>query len=231
LKGTKNALLPSIDAYVDLRNQGQAGSGITSSTLDPTTGQLINVNPNPYFVGGYGTVLGQLFGRNFPTYAAGFQLNIPLRNRQGQANMANALLSERQSELSLQKTINQVRVDVQTQLVAVKQARARYDAAIQSRDFRAQTLDAEQKKYQLGTSTPFLVIQAQRDLANAQQSVVQALTAYALARVQLDQAVGVTLETNHVEIDDAKNGKVRYAPTPIPDVEPATGVPNALIRR
>jgi outer membrane protein len=81
-----------------------------------------------------------------------------------------------------------------------------------------QLLDAEQKKYALGTSTPFNVISVQRDLANAQLSDVQALTAYGLAKVQLDQALGTVLESNRIEMDEAKTGKVSRPPSPIPDL-------------
>lgn len=222
LKGVRNGLLPSIDAFVDLRNQGQAGTGIPSSSLDPTTGQLITVNPNPYFVGGYGTVLTQLFGRNFPTYAAGFQLNIPLRNRAAQADYTTAQLNIRQSELLLQRQVNGVRVDVQNALIALQQARARYQAAEKNRALQEQTLDAEQKKYALGASTVYMVIQAQRDLATAESSRVAALSSYARARTQLDLATGLTLTTNNIEIEEARRGTVSRPPSPIPAVDPST---------
>src|SRR5262249_15174195 len=137
---------------------------------------------DPFFVGGFGTVLSQIFGRNFPSYSIGLQLTLPLRNRSAQADYATATLQLRQNELNLQKQISQIRVDGQTAVIARQQARAQYDAAVQARILQEQTLDAEQKKFQLGTSTPFLVIQAQRDLATAQQTEVAALTAYGLAK-------------------------------------------------
>lgn len=223
LKGTKNALLPTIDGYVDLRNRGQAGSISAFPIQDPTTGKLIprpTDSVNGYFLGGYGTVLGQLLGRNFPDYSAGFQLNIPLRNRAAQADYVNAQLSLRQNELQLQRQINGVRVDVQNALIALQQARARYLAAEKNRALQVQTLDAEQKKYALGASTVFLVIQAQRDLATADSSRVAALSAYARARTQLDLSTGATLEVNHVQIDEAVQGRVAAPPTPIPAIEP-----------
>jgi outer membrane protein TolC len=144
-----------------------------------------------------------------------------LRNRSAQADYTTAQLQLRQSELNLQKTVNQVRVDVQNALIAVTQARARYRSAAKSRDLQQQTLDAEQKKYALGASTVYNVILKQRDLATAQQNEVLALTAYGLARNQLDQATGLILENNHIEMDEAKTGRVPRAPDPIPDVNGA----------
>ena len=58
-------------------------------------------------------LLAQIARRNFPNYSAGFSLNIPLRNRAAQSDYVTSLIEIRQNELSLQKSINQVRVDVQ----------------------------------------------------------------------------------------------------------------------
>jgi outer membrane protein len=226
LKGTKNGLLPTLDGFVDLRNRGQAGALSSFPVLDPLTGSLIPRAPtsvNDYFLGGYGTALGQLFGRNFPDYSAGFQLNIPLRNRAAQADYTTAQLNLRQNQLQLQRQINNVRVDVQNALIALQQARARYKAAEKSQALQVQTLDAEQKKYALGASTVYLVIQAQRDLATAESTRVAALSAYARARTQLDLATGTTLETNNIQIEEAVKGSVSRPPSPIPAVEPQGG--------
>jgi outer membrane protein len=231
LTGTRAAMLPTLDLVGDVRNNALTGFPNSLPGAGNSLTNTVNA-PDPFFVGGYGNILSQLFGRNFPTYSIGAQLNIPLRNRSAQANMANAQLQLRQSELTYQKSINQVTVDIQNALTAVLQARARYDSAVQSVTLEEQLLDAEQKKFALGTSTPFQVIQVQRDLANAQQTEVQALTAYGLAKVQLDQAMGTTLENNHVEIDDAKSGRVPQSPSPIPPLDPGTnGTPNAANRR
>jgi outer membrane protein len=216
LKGTKNGLLPSLDAFVDFRNRGQAGAVNAIPNIDPTTGRLLPRNPDAFFVGGYGTALGQVFGRNFPDYSAGFQLNIPLRNRAAQADYATAQLNLRQGELQSQRQINSVRVEVQNALIALQQARARYQAAEKNRVLQEQTLDAEQKKYSLGASTVYMVIQAQRDLAVAEGSRVQALDAYARARTELDFATGSILEANGIQIDEAFRGVVSRPPDPLP---------------
>ena len=94
------------------------------------------------------------FSRNFPNYSVGLQLSIPLRNRNAQANYATAAVNLHQNELSVQRLINQIHVDVQNALITVGQARAQYSAAVKSRILQEQTLDAEQKKYAVGASTP-----------------------------------------------------------------------------
>jgi len=215
LNGSRSQLRPTVDAVMNLNNNGLAGD---ISTLPVTPGAPPRT-VTPYFVGGYGTVLGQLFRRNFPDYNFGVQVNIPLRNRSAQADMILDQLTVRQREISLQQLENQIRVDVQNALIALQQSRAGYLAATKTRVFREQTLDAEQKKYALGASTIFNVILIQRDLAVAQSAEVSALSTYSRARVQLDVATGQTLSTNNISISEAFRGAVSRPPSPLPPVQ------------
>jgi outer membrane protein TolC len=160
-----------------------------------------------------------LFGRNYPDYSVGFQLNVPLRNRAAQADVIRDELTLRQQEIRERQQVNQVRVDVQNALIGLQQARAAYQAAQKSRILQEQTLDAEQKKYALGASTIFFVIQAQRDLATAQGAEVSALTTYNRARVSLDSATGQTLVSNNIVMDEAFKGRVSRPPSRIPELD------------
>jgi outer membrane protein TolC len=159
--------------------------------------------------GGAGTLLGQIFQRDFPSYSAGLSLNIPLRNRIARSDYVTTALELRQNELTLQKSINQVRVDVQNAVIGLRQARVRYDSSVKARILQQQTLDADKKKYTLGASTVFQVVQDQQSLATAQSTEQQALANYSHARIQFEQAMGTTLEVNQVSIDEALAGKVK----------------------
>jgi outer membrane protein TolC len=241
LQGTKNALLPSLSFVGDVRNNALVGpqnTFIGPNTLNTTTGLIQSSVPpiaDPFFVGGYGDVLAQLFGRNFPNYSVGLNLTIPLRNRAAQANMATATLNLRQNQLLVQRQVNQIRVDVQNALIALQEARAQYQAALKQRTLEEQTVDADQKKLALGATTIFQVIQDQRDLSTAGANVVTAEATYAQARVQLDISTGTTLQNNNVEFDDAKSGHVSRPPTPLPALDqngqllkpPSTATPAA----
>ncbi|MDP2996199.1 MAG: TolC family protein [Bryobacterales bacterium] len=224
LKATRNALLPQLSAFATLNNNalsGEINSLPIPSTIPGVPPQLrSSAAVDPFFLGGYGNFLRQMFARNFPDYTFGFQLSVPLRNRSAQADMVSAQLNLRQSELQQQQQINQVRVDVQNSMIGVQQARARFQTATKNRLLQEQNLDAEQKKYALGASTIFFVIQAQRDLATAQAGEVAALSAYALARVELNRATGQTLENNNIMIDEAVKGQVSRPPTPLPVIDP-----------
>ncbi len=102
--------------------------------------------------------------------------------------------------------MNTIRQDVRNALIAVQQATAAYRAAVKARELAQQTLDAEQKKYALGASTIFFVIQYQRDLATAKATEVQAQSQYAKAKVQMDVATGDTLDRYNIALDEAVKG-------------------------
>lgn len=202
LAGSRSQLLPSLDVQASFQNNSLAGS-LNSLWNIPGAGP----NADPFFVGGYGSALGQIFRRNFPDYSVGFQLNIPIRNRSAQADYVRDRLSLRQSELNAQRQVNELRVNVQNALTGVVQARARYQAAVKERQLQEQTLDAENKKYALGASTAFQVVQTQRDVAIAQASEVASLAAYSRSRVQLDLTTAQILGRYNVEVAEALSGK------------------------
>ncbi len=210
LTGTRNALLPTLNAIGDFRSNALAGAQNTLlGPISPQTGLVQTpAIADPFFIGNYGSILAQLFGRSFPTYSVGFSLNIPLRNRAAQANVATASLNLRQNQLLVQRQTNQIRVDVNNATIALNQARAQYQAAVKGRVLQEQTLDADQKKLALGATTVYQVIQDQRDLTTAAAAEVTAQAAYAGARVQLDVSTGSTLANNNVIIDEAKSGRV-----------------------
>lgn len=210
IKGDKSSLMPILDAVMTLNNNGLAGQ---PSILPVVPGRTRS--STAFFIGGFGSSLSQLFARNFPDYAAGFNLSIPIGNRAAQADLINDELALRQQQLALQRLENQVRVDVQNAVIGLQQARARYQAAVKARVLQEQTVDAEQKKFALGASTIYNVILTQRDLATAQSTEVAAMSNYAKARVELDRSTGQTLANNNVSITEAFRGVVSRPPDPI----------------
>ena len=202
LSGTKNALLPSLSTFVELTNNALSGS---ANSLN--IGNLYGT-PDPYVVGGYGNLLGQIFRRNFPNYSVGFSLNIPFRNRAAQGDYVADQLQLRQSELQLQKAVSQVRVDVKNSVIALNQARARYETAVATRKLAQETLEAERSRFRFGESTISVVVQAQRDVTLDQSIEVQSMANYTHAQIAFDEAVGRTLNVNHIEIGEAVVGQV-----------------------
>ena len=232
VRATKNALLPSLTANAFYLSAGLAGNSTIPGT--PMTGAgvpIVDANGNPISVDvggvptpifepttlvpiagtsqqGFTTAQSQIFHNRFPEYAGQLTLTLPLRNRSAQAEHARALLVQRQLETQAQQLRNAALLDVRNTYIALTQGRAQVAAASKARELQQQTFDAEQKKYQLGASTVFLVIQTQRDLITAQGTEIRALANLEEAKANYERAVGRTLEVNHVTIADAKSGAV-----------------------
>ena len=194
--GTANGLLPTSQVYGRLRDRGAAGN--------PTPGQ----GADPYFVGGFGTALGQVFRRNFPTETGGVYISVPVHNRQAQGDYGVDQLQLQQSVVSNRRDQNQIVVDVSNNATALRQARSRYTQAVDTRKLQEELLSAEQQKFSFGVSTLSNIIIAQRALVAAQTAEVTAQSSYAHARVSLDQVLGETLEKNHVSLDEGLSGRV-----------------------
>ena len=142
-----------------------------------------------------------------------------------QADAITTQLNLRQQQVYMQKVENQVRVEVQNAVIALQQARAQHQAAMQALRLQQQTVDAEEMKLSLGASTTYNVILTQRDLVTAQSNLVAAESAYAKARVEINRATGQTLNDNDLSIDEAFRGVVARPPSPIPDVPPSQTSP------
>jgi outer membrane protein len=229
VKANRNALLPTLSLGGFYESQGLAGNSAILGT--PTlassgipivdgTGAPVLVNGAPIFEStttapvtgtmqqGLGTAQSQIFHNQFPEYAGQLTLTLPLRNRAAQAEYARALLSQRQLQTTERQLRNAALLDVRNSFIALTQYRAQVAAAVKARELQQQTFDAEQKKYQLGASTVYTVIQTQRDLTTAQGNEIRALANLEEAKAGYERAVGRTLEVNHVTIADSKSGEV-----------------------
>ncbi len=195
---TNNALLPTFTVSGQYLTQGLGGN---AKLLSGTT--VVGIVP-----GGLSDALSNVFNNRFPDYTLQFNLTLPIRNRPAQADSARALLEQRQSEARMRQLRNNVVIDVRNTQIALEQDRARVQAAVQARILQEKTLDAEQKKYQLGASTVYLVIQTQRDLSNARGVELRALVDLAKAKIDYERALGRTLDVNRVSIADARSGTV-----------------------
>jgi len=194
LVGTENPLLPTAQVQLQTYNRGAAGAP--------------QYQANPYFIGGYGTALQQVFRRDFPSEQGSLSLSISLRNRLAQGDYGIDQLQYRQSQVGSQRDTNQIVVDISNQLSALRQSRAKYSAAKQTRILQEELLAAERKKFSYGISTFNDIIIDQRVLVTAQIAEVSAAIAYARARVSLDQVLGETLEKNNISLDEGLAGKV-----------------------
>jgi len=149
----------------------------------------------------------------------GITINIPLRNRAGQATQVRSELEYRQAQLRVQQLENQVRIEVRNAQFGVQQNRASVASAQAAVDLARQSLDAEQKKYTLGASTSTLVLQNEAAMTQAESTLVSAKAAYEKSEVELDRSIGLLLDHAGILIADAQRGQVTQTPN-IPHIAP-----------
>ncbi len=152
-------------------------------------------------MGGLGTALGQVFRRDYYSQRLGASFNIPLYNRQAQGDYGIEQLQLRQGDLIERRNMNAILVAISNQMIALRQARARYSQAADTRALQEQLLEKEQQMFNFGGATIADVVAARTTLLAAQLTEVEALAAYGRARVALDQTLGETLEVNHISIE------------------------------
>jgi outer membrane protein TolC len=155
-----------------------------------------------------------------PDKGAGFNLTINLRNREAQSVQERSLMEYRQAELRLEQLYTQIRMQVVNSMFALANDRAQVRSAQALRDYDQQSVDAEQKKLHLGASTTANVLQQQRNLAVAEDSLIAANAAYAKDRAGLYQTLASTLQHYGINLPEAAAGTVTTAPV-ISGVAPA----------
>ncbi len=207
LEGSRNAVKPELDVVANALNSGLAGGPnalylLSPGGVAPGAGSLLG------YGGGYGSALGQIFRRDYPTYSIGLNLTLPLRNRQAEADLARDELQLRQTQVRNRQLENQVRVQVEDALIAIQRTKAAYEAATLTRKLQEESLEIEQERFNVGLSTNFLVIQYQSYVAQARSSEVAALGAYSKARTQLDSVMGIILRANGITLAEAYKGEV-----------------------
>ncbi len=197
--GTESGLLPNAQGFVTARDSGLAGTPNYAAGV-----------PLPSIVGGLGTAMGQVFRRDFPSQQGGGYIVGTFGNHVAQGDYGIDQLQLRQTQLSGRRDLNQLVVDISNQMVALRQARSRYSAAVDTRTLQEELLQKEEQAFSLGSAGINDVVVVQRSLAAARFAEVAALGTYARARVALDQVIGDTLAKNHVSVDDALEGRAAH---------------------
>jgi outer membrane protein TolC len=214
LKGARNALRPNVDVYGYLGGSGVAG------TINPKLNCSFYGGVCPPSTGGYGTALENAYNDSSPDKGFGFNVTIPIGNRFAQSVQARSLMEYRQAELHLEQLYTQIRMQVVNAQFALTNDRAQVQAAIATKDFDQQSLDAESKKLRLGASTTANVLLQQRNLAMAEDNLIAAHAAYAHDRAGLYQTLASTLQHYGINLSEAASGDVKTAPV-VPGLTPA----------
>ena len=177
----QNATLPDVRLQATYLANGLGGSRLIRSGGFP--GTVIGTEGTSF-----GTVLGQVFRSDFPTWTVGLTVNYPLGKSAEEANLARVRIERDQAQARLRDIELTAVREVRDAALRLEQNRQRIETAGLGRELAEQRLDAEQKRFEVGMSTSFLVIQAQRDLAVARNNELQASLDYQLALVAFQAA-------------------------------------------
>jgi outer membrane protein TolC len=160
---------------------------------------------NPPIAGGVFDSLGQLFGYGYTGFSGGFSVTIPLNNRAANADFDRANNEQRLSQSKMDVTAQQIALDVRNALMQVEMNRARIETAKATRELAQKKMEAEQEKFNLGTSTLRFVLEEQRNVAQAESSELQTEVNFTKSLVDLDKAMGLTIRKNNIEIEKTLN--------------------------
>ncbi|MBM3774742.1 MAG: TolC family protein [Acidobacteria bacterium] len=198
IQNLRNLSKPDLSLIGGYTAQGRGGTFFQrSNVFTDAAGRSTIVQTIP---GGFGDALDQMFGLGFPVYSFGLQLRLPIRDRRVAADLADALVQKRRDTLQVRSVEQTVRLDVLTAVNQVESSKASVKLAATALDFAQKYLDAEQKKYDLGTSQIFFVLQAQNSLVNAQSALVRESINYRRNLLNLLRRTGELLEARGVAV-------------------------------
>ena len=135
-------------------------------------------------------------------------MSIPIRNRTAQADSLRSQIERNQLLISQQRLHNTISMEVRKAIIGLEQGKAQLEAAHKAADLARQMWEGEKIKLEAGASTSYQVILRERDYTSARYSEVNAMVVYAKAMVEMDRAVGATLDRNSIEYSDALSGKL-----------------------
>jgi outer membrane protein TolC len=194
--------LPSVDLIAQYSGKGLAG------ITNPNSTTTSNVPTD------FGGAFQNAFNNSAPNYFVELSMNIPIRNRVAKSDQYRSELEARQAQLRQVQLIKQIRIEVRNAQYALEQSRARVTAAEKARDLAQHVFETTQKEQDLGAGSAVQTLTARHDLATAESALVAARTAYQKAKIELERAVGTTLEDNSISIESARTGVAASQPKP-----------------
>jgi len=194
IKSATNALRPDLELTGGYTSQGLGGISYQRADVFGQS-QIVSTVP-----GGFGDALTQMFGLGVPVYQLGLTLQFPIRDRRATADLADSLVGKRLDALRERRAVEQIRLDVLTAINNLESAKAGVKLAKIAADFSKKQVEAEQKKYDLGTNVMYFVLVAQTDLVNAESALVSQSIQYRKSLLDLYRYTGELLEQRGIVI-------------------------------
>lgn len=192
LSAMSNNRLPSVDLTASYQLQGQGGTRFLRSGLG---GSVTTEIP-----GGISDAFNQLFDADFPAWTIQLNVSYPLGQSAADAAYARARLQTQQVRAQLSQLQLAVATEVTNAVVQIRAIERRIEAATAARELAEEQLAAEQSRFEAGLTTNFFVVQAQRDLATAQDTELRAILDQQKALVELDRVQRTSLSSAGIQI-------------------------------
>jgi outer membrane protein TolC len=189
---TRNQMMPQVDVVGSVAFNGIGGDQLIRGDFAGEPSEIIP--------GGYGDAIDQIFGGDFRDWSVGLNVSYPLGNSQAEALHAQAQVAARQARARVDASQILIAQEVRQAARTVDTNRKRIDATRVARELAERRLEAEEKKFEVGMSTSFLIVQAQRDLAQAAANELRALIDYNQAIVVFERARGTILDRTNVSV-------------------------------
>jgi outer membrane protein TolC len=194
IKQVGNALRPSLSLTGTYTSAGRGGIQRTNVFDTNGNASILSVP------GGLSDALSQIFHFGFPTYAMGLSLSLPIHDHTNAANLADDLVQKKIDSLA-QRTLEQtIRLQVLQAVSQLESSKASIKSATAARDFATKALEAEQKKYELGTNTLFFVLDAETRLVTAESALLTQLIGYRRNELNLLRMTGELLDARGIAI-------------------------------
>jgi outer membrane protein TolC len=198
----KNQQLPSLDLQASYWSPGVSGTQIIYGDRSPENPFGVPVGEIP---GSISDAFKDVFGLRYKNWSIRLNLDIPLNTIVSRASLAQARVDLQQATLMLKQQEQNIYLEIKRAVRAVETNYQRVEAYKVARELRQQQLEAEEEKLKVGLTTPYFVLQYQRDLATAQTTELQAIIDYNLSLANLSRAMGISLEEKNISMVDVYN--------------------------
>lgn len=194
IRSATNALRPDLSLGLNYASFGRGGQFFQRQNVFGQQ-QIISVIP-----GGMGDALSQLFGFGFPTYGFSLTWRLPIKDRRASADLSDALINKKLDAMRVKSLEQRVRLEVLTAINQVENSKASVELAKIARDLAQKRVDADLKRYELGTTTIFFVLASQNDLSLAEAALVRESLQYRRNLLTLLQRTGELLQERNIVI-------------------------------
>ncbi len=199
LQISRDKLKPTLDLTLAYQQFGLGGTQVVRDF----SGGFINPPIIDIIPGGLGDSLNQLFTGGFYGYTLGLTLQIPIFNTESRAQNAQAQIALDRAELQRRSLRQAVALEIRDALTQIEMNQARLEASLATVRFAQERLEGEQAKFDVGLGTTRELIEAQRDLVQAQSVQIRAQVDLIKSHAALDKAVGRSLAKQKIELKDA----------------------------